>query len=53
MLPFSVYLCNGLIFYFLYLISVNILTNCKQNYLRCLHFSKLILLVCKTLGFTS
>ena len=30
---------------------VNILTICKQTSTRCLHFSKLIPFICKTLGF--
>ena len=35
------------------LIKVKIVIICKQIQWRCLHFSKLIPLVCKTLGFTS
>ena len=38
---------------FLYITMVNILTIYKQTTTQCLHFSKLIPSICKTLGFRS
>ncbi len=41
------------VFTFVYTIFVNNLTVCKQMERICLQFSKLILLICKSMGFRS